>query len=72
MIITQTPLRISFFGGGTDFLEYFLERGGSVHSSAIERHIFVIIEKRLDEKIRVGYHNTEMVDSIDKIQHELV
>ena len=72
MIVTQTPLRISFFGGGTDFREYFLNEGGCVLSSAIDRYIFVIIKERFDNKIRVGYTRTEMVDSIDEVQHELV
>ncbi len=72
MIITQTPLRISFLGGGTDFREYFLQEEGSVVCSAVDRYIFVIIKERFDDKIRVGYTKTELVDSIDEIQHELV
>ncbi len=72
MIITQTPLRISFFGGGTDFPQYFESEGGCVLSSAIDRYIFVIIKERFDEKIRVGYTRTELVDCVDEIQHELV
>lgn len=72
MIITQTPLRISFFGGGTDFREYFLKENGCVLTSTIDRYIFVIIKERFDDKIRVGYTRTEMVDSVDEIQHELV
>ncbi len=72
MIITQTPIRVSFFGGGTDFREYFLQEGGCVLSSAIDKYIYVIIKERFDEKIRVGYTRTEMVDHIDELQHELV
>lgn len=72
MIITQTPLRISFFGGGTDFREFFLKEGGCVLSSAIDRYIFVIIKQRFDDKIRIGYTKTELVDDIDELQHELV
>jgi D-glycero-alpha-D-manno-heptose-7-phosphate kinase len=72
MIITQTPLRISFFGGGTDFRDYFLKEDGWVLSSAIDRHIFVIIKERFDDKIRVGYTKTELVDHIDEVQHDLV
>jgi D-glycero-alpha-D-manno-heptose-7-phosphate kinase len=72
LIITQTPLRISFFGGGTDFREYFLQEGGCVLSSAIDRYIFVIIKQRFDNKIRVGYTKTEMVDTVDDLEHELV
>ena len=72
MIITQTPLRISFAGGGTDFADYYKIDGGCVVSSAIDKYIYVIIKERFDSKIRVGYSKTEMVDSIDEIEHELV
>jgi len=72
MIITQTPIRTSFFGGGTDFREYFLQEEGWVISSAIDRYIFVTIKKRFDQKIRVGYTRTELVDSVDELRHELV
>ena len=72
MIITQTPIRISFLGGGTDFSQFFLKEEGWVVSSAIDRYIFVIIKHRFDKKIRVGYTRTELVDSIDELQHELV
>ena len=72
MIVTQTPLRISFAGGGTDF-KGFYERGyGSVVSTAIDKYIYVIVKERFDNLIRVGYTKTEMVESVDQIQHELV
>lgn len=72
MIIVQTPLRVSFFGGGTDFPSFFCEEGGCVLSSAIDKYIFITIKKRFDQKLRVGYTHTEMVDSIDEIRHELI
>jgi D-glycero-alpha-D-manno-heptose-7-phosphate kinase len=72
MIIVQTPLRISLFGGGTDFRSYFLTEGGCVVSSAIDKYIYITIKKRFDEKLRVGYTRTEMVDHISEIQHELI
>lgn len=72
MIIVQTPLRISFFGGGTDFPAYFLEEGGCVLSTAIDKYIFVTIKRRFDQKLRLGWTQTEMVDRIDDIQHELI
>jgi D-glycero-alpha-D-manno-heptose-7-phosphate kinase len=72
MIITQTPLRISFFGGGTDFRDYFLREGGWVLSSAIDKYIYVTIKERYDDRIRVGYTKTELVDDIDQLEHELV
>jgi len=72
MIITQTPLRISFLGGGTDFKDFYAQEEGCVLSSAIDKYIFVIIKERFDDKIRVGYTKTELVDRPDKLQHELV
>jgi len=72
MIIVQTPLRISFMGGGTDFRQFFLQEEGWVVSSAINRYLFVIIKGRFDQKIRVGYTRTELVDSFEQLQHELV
>jgi D-glycero-alpha-D-manno-heptose-7-phosphate kinase len=72
MIITQTPLRISFLGGGTDFREYFLCEEGCVLSTAIDKYIYVIIKERYDDRIRVGYTKTELVEDIDELEHELV
>lgn len=73
MIITQTPLRVSFAGGGTD-LPAFYEREsfGCVISSAIDKYIYVIVKERFDRKIRVGYSRTEMVDHLDEVAHDLV
>lgn len=72
MIVVQTPLRISFLGGGTDFGDFYRREGGCVVSSAINKYIYVIIKRRFDAKIRVGYTKTEFVDSLEDVQHELV
>lgn len=72
MIITQTPIRVSLLGGGTDFREYFLREGGCVLTSALDKYIYVIIKERFDNKIRVGYTQTEMVDHVDEVEHDLV
>ncbi len=72
MIIVQTPLRVSFFGGGTDFPGFFMEDGGCVLTSAIDKYIFVTIKKRFDQLLRIGYTHTEMVECVDDIQHELI
>jgi D-glycero-alpha-D-manno-heptose-7-phosphate kinase len=72
LIIVQTPLRISFFGGGTDFASFYAEESGCVLSSAIDKYIFVTIKERFDRKLRIGYTQTEMVDAIDQINHELI
>ncbi len=71
MIITQTPLRVSFAGGGTDFKGFYEHDYGAVVSTAIDKYIFVVVKERFDDKIRIGYTQTEMVESVDEIQHEL-
>ena len=72
MIIVQTPLRISFFGGGTDFRAFFMQEGGCVLSSAIDKYVFITIKQRFDSKLRIGYTQTEMVDEVDQVHHELI
>ncbi|GMQ78314.1 MAG: GHMP kinase [Anaerolineae bacterium] len=72
MIIVQAPLRVSLFGGGTDFPEYYKENSGCVLSTAIDKYIFVTIKKRFDSKLRIGYTKTEMVDDLSEINHELI
>ena len=72
MIITQTPLRISFGGGGSDLKEYYRKFGGVVLSTTIDKYIYVILKDRFDDNIRVGYSTTELVDRIDQLRHELV
>lgn len=72
MIIVQTPLRVSLFGGGTDFPAFYREEGGCVLSTAIDKYIFVTIKRRFDRLLRVGYTRTEMVESVDELEHELI
>lgn len=72
MIVTQTPLRVSFAGGGTDLPEYYREHGGRVLTCAIDKYVYVIAKERFDDKIFINYSRKEIVDSIDQIQHELV
>ena len=74
MIITQTPLRISLAGGGTDIPSYYETRGGGhVVSAAINRYVTVIITARYDDKIYVHWSSgREVVDAVKEIQHELV
>lgn len=72
MIITQTPLRISFLGGGTDFPEFFKKHGGAVVATAIDKYIFVVIKERFDDKIYVNWSIKEIVDKVSDLKHELV
>lgn len=72
MLITQTPLRISFFGGGTDFPDFYHREEGCALSSAIDKYIFVMVKRRFDAMIRVGYTRTELVESVAEVQHDLI
>jgi len=72
MIISKTPLRVSFAGGGTDIADYYRTGYGAVVSSAIRKYVYVTVNKRFDDDIRISYAKTEIVDSVDKIEHGLV
>ena len=72
MIVVRTPLRLSFFGGGTDFAGYYNRQGGQVVSTAIDKYVYVIVKERFDDKIYVNYSQKEIVDRVDELRHELV
>ena len=73
MIITRTPLRISFAGGGTDLASFYRPYdGGAVVSAAIDRFVHVIVNEKFDRSIRVAYSRTENVDRLSDLQHGLV
>jgi D-glycero-alpha-D-manno-heptose-7-phosphate kinase len=72
MIIVQTPLRLSFLGGGTDFEEYYKIHGGAVLTTAIDKNVYVIIKQRFDDMLYLNYSKKEIVDHVDKLAHELV
>ena len=72
MIITRTPLRISFCGGGTDLSAYYKKDGGAVISSAIDKYIYVTVNKKFDDSVRVSYSMTEIVDDPQDLKHDIV
>jgi D-glycero-alpha-D-manno-heptose-7-phosphate kinase len=72
MIISQTPYRVSFAGGGTDLPAFYRREYGAVLSTTIDQHIYVTIHRRFESTIRVSYSRTEVASTLDDIQHELV
>ncbi len=72
MIISKTPLRISFVGGGTDIGAYYKTGYGAVVSATINKYVYVTVHKRFDKSIRVSYTKTEIVDSVDELKHDIV
>jgi D-glycero-alpha-D-manno-heptose-7-phosphate kinase len=72
MIISQTPYRVSFAGGGTDLPAFYQREYGAVLSTTIDQHIYVTIHRRFESTIRVSYSRTEVASTLDEVQHELV
>ena len=72
MIITQTPLRISFAGGGTDLANYYAAREGFVVSTAIDKFAYVIVKERFDDQIYLNYMKKEIVSQVADVEHELI
>ena len=72
MIITKTPLRMSFAGGGTDIRDYYQHGYGSVVSTTINKYVYINVNKRFTDKIRIGYSQIEYVDNVEDIQHNLI
>jgi len=71
MIISKTPLRVSFAGGGSDIGAYYLSNYGAVVSTAIDKFMYVMINKTFDQKIRVIYSKIQYVEKFEDIEHDL-
>ncbi len=75
MIINRTPLRISFFGGGTDYPSWYLKHGGSVLSTSIDKYCYIscrVLPPFFEYKLRVVYSKTELCSDFEEIQHPAV
>lgn len=72
MIISRTPLRMSFVGGGSDLPVFYRKFGGAVVSTAIDRYVYVTVNRKFDERIRISYSRTEEARSVERIKHPLV
>ena len=72
MIVTRTPIRIPLGGGGTDLPSYYTQYGGFLISAAIDKYIYITVNKRFEKSIRVSYSSTEIADSVDEIKHPIV
>ena len=75
MVISKTPLRASLFGGGTDFKEYwaYSRMGyGTVLSAALDMHVYITVNHKFDDMIRVVYSGNELVSSVDEVKHNII
>jgi D-glycero-alpha-D-manno-heptose-7-phosphate kinase len=74
MIVTRTPLRVSFAGGGTDLPEFYEREHGAVLSTAINRYVYVTVKRHSElffEPIRINYSKSEQVEQIDEIENNI-
>lgn len=75
MIITRTPVRVSFFGGGTDYPAHFRTHGGRTLAAAIDKYSYITVNRLaplFDHRIRASYSRTELVRELDELQHPSV
>ena len=72
MIVSRTPLRMSFVGGGSDLPSYYRQKGGAVLSTSVDKYIYVTVNKKFDNNIRLSYSITENESSAQQIKHPIV
>ena len=75
MIITQTPFRMSFFGGGTDFPDFYREHGGAVISTTFDKYCYVNVRhlpRFFDYSTELSYAKTERVNQVEDIEHPAI
>jgi len=72
MIVSKTPLRMSFVGGGSDLPAFYREEEGAVISTAIDKYMYICVNKKFDGRIRVSYTKTEDVERVEQVEHPLV
>lgn len=75
MIISKTPLRCSFFGGGTDFHDYYENSRfgyGATISTALNMYVYITVNRNFDGKIRLCYSGNELVDTVDEVKHNII
>jgi D-glycero-alpha-D-manno-heptose-7-phosphate kinase len=72
MIVSKTPLRMSFVGGGSDLPAFYREEVGAVLSTSIDKYMYICVNKKFDGRIRISYSRTEDVEKREMVEHPLV
>ena len=72
MIVSKTPFRISFFGGGSDLSSFYNQSPGMVISATIDKYLYISLNKKFDDSIRLSYSITENVNDVDDLKHDIV
>lgn len=71
MIVTRTPMRISFVGGGTDMPSFYMHHDGAVISMTIDKYVYIVLNPRFDGQFRISYSKTEICEKVEDIQHDI-
>ncbi len=75
MVISKTPLRASLFGGGSDFKDYYENSSlgyGSVLSAGLDMHVYITVNKKFDDMIRIVYNGNELVNNVNEVKHNII
>ncbi len=72
MIVSKTPLRMSFVGGGSDLPAYYQQEMGAVLSTSIDKYMYIAVNRKFDGRIRLSYTRTEEVETVSEVEHPLV
>jgi D-glycero-alpha-D-manno-heptose-7-phosphate kinase len=75
MIVSRTPFRISFVGGGSDLRSFYSEEPGQVLSVAIDKYMYVVVKRQIgivEHKYRVNWSRVEFCDDVEEIEHPIV
>ena len=72
MIVSKTPLRMSYVGGGSDLPAFYQEETGAVLSTSIDKYMYIALNRKFDGRIRISYSRTEEVDLAIQVEHPLV
>lgn len=72
MLVSKTPLRVSFCGGGSDLYSFYSQHKGAVISTSIDKYIYITANKKFDSEIRCSYSKTENIKSANDIEHPII
>ena len=72
MIVSKTPFRMSFVGGGSDLPAFYREETGAVVSTSIDKYMYIAVNRKFDERLRISYSRTEEVETPQQVAHPLV
>ena len=72
MIVTRTPFRVTLGGGGTDLPSYYAQHGGFIFAMGLDKYMYVIVNRPgVGRKVRLHYSQSEVVDNVSELRHEL-